>query len=117
MRPAGKKEIPGLSKNKFGGNVRIGAGVKVTKKRAKSKKFYSIFSKNRGSGEGRALSQVITFRTSEADHSFATDNEACAAPKKYSKKTFSTNDNGVPAGETTGTPFFTSSKLSCHTPP
>ena len=34
-----------LSKNKFGGNVRIGAGVKVTKKRAQNEKFYSIFFK------------------------------------------------------------------------
>ena len=38
---------------------------------------------------GRAPSQALTYRTSEADHSFATDNEACAAPKTYSKKTFS----------------------------
>ena len=41
-----------LSKNKFGRNVRIGAGVKVAKKRAQNKKFYSIFSKNRGNGRG-----------------------------------------------------------------
>ncbi len=32
-----------LSKNKFVGNVRIGAGVKVKKKRVKDEKFYSIF--------------------------------------------------------------------------
>ena len=40
---------------------------------------------------GRAPSQALTCRTSEAEHSFAIDNEACAAPKKYSKKTFSIN--------------------------
>ena len=41
-----------MSKNEFSGNIRIGAGVTVTKKRAKNQKFYSIFLKNRGSGEG-----------------------------------------------------------------
>ena len=54
------------------------------------KSFTRFFSKNRGGGEGRALSQALICRTSEVDHSFATDNEACAAPKKCSKKTFST---------------------------
>ena len=34
-----------MSKNEFGGNVRIGAGAKVTKKRAQNEKFYSIFFK------------------------------------------------------------------------
>ncbi len=37
---------------------------------------------------GRAPSHALSHRTSEADHSFATDNEACAAPKKYSKNKF-----------------------------
>ena len=32
-----------LSKNKFGGNAKIGAGVTVAKKRAQNEKFYSIF--------------------------------------------------------------------------
>ena len=34
-----------MSKNEFSGNIRIGAGVTVTKKRAKNQKFYSIFFK------------------------------------------------------------------------
>ena len=55
------------------------------------KSFTRFFSKNRGNGRGRAPSQVLSYRTSEADHSFATDHEACAALGKYSKKTFSTN--------------------------
>ena len=32
------------------------------------------------------MAMADTCRTSETDHSFATDNEACAAPKNYSKK-------------------------------
>ena len=52
------------------------------------KSFTRFFPKNRGSGEGRALSQAPTSRTSETAHSFATDNEACAAPQKYSKNFF-----------------------------
>src|SRR5699024_4486514 len=59
----------------------------------KIKSFTRFFSKNRGNGRGRAPSQALTCRTSEAEHSFAIDNEACAAPKKYSKKTFSTSSN------------------------
>ena len=43
-----------LSKNKFGGNVRIGAGVKVTKKRAQNEKFYSIFFKKSREWKGQS---------------------------------------------------------------
>ena len=42
---APSRREPSLSKNEFGGNVRIGAGAKVTKKRAQNEKFYSIFFK------------------------------------------------------------------------
>ena len=49
LRPKGMEfaRIPclRLSKNRFGGNARIGAGAGVTKKRGKSEKFYSIFFK------------------------------------------------------------------------
>ena len=46
------------------------------------KSFTRFFSKNRGSGEGRALSQAPACRTSEAVHSFATDNEALRSTQK-----------------------------------
>ena len=43
-----------LSKNEFSGNVRIGAGVKVTKKRAQDEKFYSIFFKKSRDWKGQS---------------------------------------------------------------
>ena len=43
-----------LSKNEFSGNVRIGAGVKVTKKRAQNEKFYSIFFKKSRDWKGQS---------------------------------------------------------------
>ena len=41
-----------LSKNRFGGNVKIGAGG--TKKRGKSEKFYSIFFKKSREWRGQS---------------------------------------------------------------
>ena len=43
-----------LSKNKFGGNARIGAGVTVAKKRAQNEKFYSIFFKKSREWKGQS---------------------------------------------------------------
>ena len=43
-----------LSKNKFGGNVKIGVGIKITKKRAKNQKFYSIFFKKSREWRGQS---------------------------------------------------------------
>ena len=60
------------------------------------KSFTRFFSKNRGSGEGRALSQAVTSRTSEAVHSCCTCNEACAAHKICLKQT--TAAGGIPSG-------------------
>ena len=45
---------PDCRKTKFGGNVRIGAGVKITKKRAQNKKFYSIFFKKSRASKGQS---------------------------------------------------------------
>ena len=58
------------------------------------KSFTRFFSKNRRSGEGRALSQAVTSRTSEAVHSCCTCNEACAAHKICLKQT--TAAGGIP---------------------
>ncbi len=38
----------------FDGNVRIGAGVKVTKKRVQNEKFYSIFFKKSREWKGQS---------------------------------------------------------------
>ncbi len=65
MPPCGRHPA-GLSKNKFGGNVRIGSDIKITQKRAKNEKFYSIFfKKSRESKEQSSLAgaRFLYFRS------------------------------------------------------
>ena len=49
-------QTPGAEtvENKFCDNVKIGAGVKMTKKRAKNEKFYSIFFKKSREWKGQS---------------------------------------------------------------
>ena len=43
-----------MIENGFGGNVRTGAGVTVTKKRGQNEKFYSIFFKKSREWKGQS---------------------------------------------------------------
>ena len=54
MKKARLKSLASDCQKKFDGNVKIGAGVKVTKKRAQNEKFYSIFFKKSREWKGQS---------------------------------------------------------------
>ena len=76
------------------GHAKTALACKLRRNGGSQKSFTRFFSKNRGSGEGRALSQAFACCTSEAVHSFSASNKVCAARKTYSNITFQQPEAG-----------------------
>ena len=112
-----------LSKNKFGGNARIGAGVTVAKKRAQNEKFYSIFFKKSRDWKGHEPRCPDSIRTPEktlAGHTARPAFPASGKPRFFTGCTSITSPCLSPFFRRTPTPencgFVLCTKCGpCHT--